>query len=384
VTKRDYYEILEVSRQATDAEIKTAYRKMAMQHHPDKNPDNPEAESKFKEAAEAYDVLSNAEKRARYDRYGHDGVRGMGGGNGAAGFTDISDIFSAFGDIFGSSVFGGAFGGRSRSGRRNRGEPGSDLRVRISLRLEEILNPVEKTIKLRHYVTCTSCSGNGSNSAGGWTQCGSCNGTGEVRQVSRSVFGQFVNISPCGACGGIGEILKTPCTECKGEGRVEGEENIQVTIPAGVATGNYLNVNGKGHAGRRGGPPGDVRVEVEVEDHEVFERQNDDVHMDLPVSFPLAALGGTIQVPSLTGPTEITIDAGTQPGAVLRLKGKGIPHVQARGKGDQYIHINVFVPTTLSATEKKTLGELSQSKHFVPPSQQKDKGFFDRVKEAFS
>ncbi len=383
MTTRDYYEILGVSRTASADEIKVAYRKLALQYHPDRNPDDPSAEDRFKEAAEAYDVLSNADKRARYDRFGHDGLRGSGSGNGA-GFSDINDIFSAFGDIFGSGVFGSMFGGSQRQRKRSRGEAGADLRVRLPLTLEEIATGVEKTIKLRRYVQCETCNGNGSEDDSGWTTCTVCDGSGEIRQVTRSVFGQFMNIAPCANCGGTGESLRSPCTTCRGEGRVEGESSVKVTIPAGVRTGNYLTVTGKGHAGRRGGPAGDVRVEIAELEHDVFTRDDDDVHVDVTISFPQAALGADVEVPTLDGTSIVTIDPGTQPGTMLKMKGKGIPHLQSRGRGDQIVHLNVFVPTSLTAAEKKQLQELATNKHFVPPDKRNDRSFFDRVKEAFS
>lgn len=384
MAQRDYYEVLGLGRGASDQEIKSSYRKMAMQYHPDRNPDDPTAEEKFKEAAEAYDVLSNPDKRARYDQYGHAGVNG-GPGGGAHHFTDINDIFSAFGDIFGGSVFGDMFGGgQRRGGRRQRGEAGSDLRIRMPLTLEEIASGVEKTIKLRHQKTCTTCNGSGAAEGSSYDTCGACQGSGEVRQVSRSVFGQFVSVAPCAACSGTGEVLTSQCEPCHGEGRIEGESNVKVTIPAGVHTGNYLTVTGKGHAGRRGGPSGDAMVVVEELEHELFERQDDDVYTDVVVDFPTAALGGDIEVPTLEGTSVLTIEPGTQPGSLLRMKGKGIPHLNARGKGDQIVRFNVFVPTSLNSQEKKALKELSDSKHFTPPAKRERRAFFERVKEAFS
>lgn len=381
MSNKDYYDVLGVGRNASADEIKSAYRKLALQYHPDRNPGNAEAEEKFKEAAKAYDVLSNQDKRSRYDRFGHEGASGPTAGG--AGFSDVNDIFSAFGDIFGSSVFGSMFGG-NRGGKQSRGEAGSDLRVRMKLTLEEVATGVEKTIKLRHLVTCTTCSGQGSPDATGWIKCSQCNGTGEVRQVTRSVFGQFVNIGPCANCSGTGETLRTPCSTCSGEGRIEGEENVTVTIPHGVRTGNYLTVSDKGHAGRRGGPSGDVRVEIVEEEHEHFVREDDDVHMDLTISFPVAALGGEVEVPTLEGVSVITITPGTQPGTQLKMKDKGIPHLQSRGRGDQLIHVNVYVPTSLNAEEKKQIQGLVDNEHFIPPDQREHRSFFDRVKGAFS
>lgn len=381
MTNRDYYEVLGVARTADGDEIKSAYRRLALQYHPDRNQGDPTAEDKFKEAAEAYDVLSNSDKRARYDRFGHQGVNGAGGN--AAGFTDINDVFSAFGDIFGSSMFGSMFGG-GRTQKRGRGEAGADLRLRLTLTLEEISTGIDKSIKIRHYVQCSTCNGSGSEQASGWTTCDQCKGSGELRQVTRSVFGQFVNIGPCGACSGSGEVLTTPCKTCAGEGRVEGESTTTVTIPPGVHTGNYLTVTGKGHAGRRGGPAGDVRVEFVEAEHDVFVREDDDIHVHLTVSFPTAALGGEIEVPTLEGSSVLTIESGTQPGTRLRMKGKGIPHLQSRGRGDQIVLVNVYVPTSLSTAEKKQLQELGASEHFSPPDQREHRSFFDRVKEAFS
>ncbi len=382
MTQRDYYEVLGVQKNATADEIKSAYRRLAMQYHPDRNPDNPEAESMFKEAAEAYEVLSNPDKRARYDQFGHAGIRG---GQDVHDYSNINDIFSAFGDIFGQSIFGDMFGQQQRGGRkRSHREPGADLRVRMPLSLEEIAAGVEKTIKLRHWKACGTCSGSGTTSSEGFTTCGTCSGTGELRQVSRSVFGQFINIAPCATCAGTGEILKDKCTSCAGEGRVEGEATVKVTIPAGVRTGNYLTVSGKGHAGRRGGSAGDAIVVIEEEEHKIFERDEDDVYMDVVSDFPTAALGGEITVPTLFGESVLTIEPGTQPGAVLRMKGKGIPHLNSRGSGDQLIRFSVHVPTKLSAKEKETLKQLSESDHFRPKDARKEGGIFDKIKEAFT
>ncbi len=382
MSQRDYYEILGVPRSASGDEIKSAYRKLAMQYHPDRNPDNPEAESKFKEAAEAYEVLSDQSKRERYDQFGHAGMRG---GQDYHQYTNINDIFSAFGDIFGQSIFGDVFGQQQRGGRRrSQREPGADLRVRMPLSLEEIAAGVEKTIKLRHWKSCTTCSGSGAKEGSGYSTCTACNGSGEVRQVSRSVFGQFINIAPCTSCGGTGEILKDRCDTCEGEGRVEGETTVKVTIPAGVRTGNYLTVTGKGHAGRRGGESGDAIVVIEETEHETFEREEDDVYVDIVCDFPTAALGGELVVPTLFGESELKIEPGTQPGTLLRMKGKGIPHLNVRGSGDQLVRLNVFVPTKLSSKEKATLKDLAESEHFKPKDRRSSEGFFDKIKEAFS
>ena len=377
---RDYYDVLGVDRGADQSAIKSAYRKLALQYHPDRNPDNPEAEEKFKEASEAYSVLSDQDKRARYDQFGHAGVNQ--GPGGAQGFTDLNDIFSAFGDIFGSSVFGDMFGGGARGGRRQRGEAGSDLRIRMTLPLEEIATGVTKTVNIKHMKTCGTCTGSGAKEGSGYDTCTACNGSGEIRQVSRSVFGQFVQVAPCAQCGGTGETLAEACPDCEGEGRLKGESTVKVTIPAGVRTGNYLSVTGKGHAGRRGGPSGDAIVVIEEEEHEHFEREEDDVYTDLVVDFATASLGGEMEVPTLEGASELKIEGGTQPGTILRMKNKGIPHLHGKGRGDQLVRFNVHVPTSLSGDEKKAIRELGKSKHFQPSD--KRSGFFDKVKEAFS
>ena len=381
MAQRDYYEVLGVSKSASAEEIKSAYRKLAMKYHPDRNPDDANAETLFKEAAQAYDVLSDPNKRARYDQYGEAGLGGQSYGN----YTNVNDIFSAFGDIFGQSMFGDMFGGGQRSrGPRSRKEPGADLRVRLTLTLEEIATGVDKTIKIRHYRTCSTCSGSGAGSDSGYEACTACSGTGEVRQVSRSVFGQFINIAPCAQCSGSGEILRDRCKSCEGEGRVEGESSVKVTIPAGVRTGNYLSVTGKGHAGRRGGEAGDAIVVMEEIEHDLFERHEDDVVMHLTIDVPTASLGGTVTVPTLEGEAELDVEPGTQPGSTLRLKGKGIPHLNSRGRGDQLIEINVHIPTKLTSDERKVMESLRSAKNFTPPDQRTSSGFFSKVKEAFS
>lgn len=379
MSQRDYYEILGVDKNAQQDQIKSAYRKLAMQYHPDRNQGDSTAEEKFKEAAEAYEVLSDADKRARYDRYGHQGMRG---GQDFHQYANANDIFSAFGDIFGSQ-FGDLFGQQSgRSRKRSRGEHGADLRVRMPLTLEEIAEGVEKTIKLKHWKSCTTCTGSGAKEGSGYSKCPVCDGSGEIRQVSRSVFGQFVNIAACANCSGSGEVLKEHCVTCSGEGRVEGESTVKVTIPAGVATGNYLTVTGKGHAGRRGGSAGDAQVVIEEQEHEIFERSDYDVIMNLTVDFPTAALGGDVEVPTLRGEATLTIEPGTQPGTVLRMKGKGIPHLNSKHKGDQLIRFSLYVPKKLSASEKSILQDLANSDHFKPDA--KSASFFDKIKEAFS
>jgi molecular chaperone DnaJ len=384
MAKRDYYQVLGIERNATADEIKKAYRKMAMQYHPDRNPGNKEAEEKFKEAAEAYEVLGDEEKRRRYDQYGHEGIRGTD----FRPFTDVNDIFSTFGDIFGGgSIFDEMFGGGGQRQRRgpSGASAGSDLKVRLKLTLEEIATGVEKKLKIKKWKTCEECNGTGARSAQATVTCPVCNGTGEIRQVSRSVFGQFVNITTCQNCGGEGRVIKQPCVTCKGDGRVQGETTIKVNIPAGVAEGNYIPLRGAGNVGRRGGPAGDIIVVIEEEPHTVFERNGEDVLLTLWVSFPEAAMGTEIEVPTLSGRAKLKIEAGTQSGRVLRMRDKGIPRLNAFGRGDQLVRIQVFVPESLNAQERALLKQLSQSENITPGgSGDKEEGLLGRVKKVFS
>lgn len=394
MAKRDFYEILGVERKASAEEIKKAYRKLALKYHPDRNPGNKEAEEHFKEAAEAYEALSDPEKRRRYDQFGHEGMRGTD----FRPFTNVDDIFSTFGDIFGQSGFGGSvfdemFGRTSGSGTRQRrsnqsGQPGSDLKLRLKLSLEEVATGVEKKLKIKKQVLCSTCRGSGAKSSSSRITCPVCSGSGEIRQVSRSVFGQFVNISTCNNCGGEGKIIRDPCLSCQGDGRVPGEATVKVQIPAGVNDGNYISLRGEGNAGLRGGQPGDVIVIIEVEPHEVFTRNNDDVVLDLLISYPQAALGSEIEVPTLGGRAKLKIDPGTQSGRILRMRDKGIPHLNSYGRGDQLVRVNVWVPTKLSSKEKSLLKELDDQENINPKEGDKsahsDKSFFERVKRAFS
>jgi molecular chaperone DnaJ len=390
MAKRDFYEILGVARSASTDEIKKAYRQMAMKHHPDRNPGNKEAEERFKEAAGAYEVLGDSEKRQRYDQFGHEGLRGTN----YRDFTDVNDVFTTFGDIFGGS-FGGSifeevFGGNQRTRRRStthQGQPGSDLRVRLPMTLEEIATGVEKKIKVKRQKKCDVCSGSGAKSTSGRTTCPQCNGTGELRQVSRSMFGQFVNITTCPTCGGEGRIIKDPCSNCHGEGRVHGESTIKVNVPAGVANGNYIPLQGQGNAGRRGGPSGDLIVVIEEQPHEYFKRNEDDIIFDLYISFPNAALGGSVEIPTLTGKAKLTIDPGTPAGRLLRMRERGIPHLNGYGHGDQLVRVNVWVPSRLNVKEKELLKELASSEHMTPTEEESrasDRTFFDKVKDVFS
>lgn len=390
MTKRDFYEVLGVPRNASADEIKKAYRQLAMKLHPDRNPGNKEAEEKFKEAAEAYEALGDPEKRRRYDQFGHEGMRGTN----YRDFTDINDIFSTFGDVFGSSFGGGIFDevfGNTTRGRRRRetqqGIPGSDLKVKLTLTLEEIATGVEKKIKVKKQKKCDTCSGSGAKPGTGTSTCPQCKGSGELRQVSRSMFGQFVNITTCPTCGGEGRIVKEPCTSCHGEGRVQGESTIKVNVPAGVSEGNYIPLNAQGNAGQRGGPPGDLIVLIEEQPHQYFVRNGDDIIYDVNVSFPIAALGGEIEIPTLTGKAKLMIDPGTPGGRLLRMRDRGIPHLNKYGRGDQLVRINVWVPSKLNTKEKELLRQLGSFEHITPNEEERHgnaKSFFEKVKDAFS
>ncbi len=386
MTKRDYYEVLGVSRSASEDEIKKAYRQLALKYHPDRNQGNKEAEEKFKEAAEAYEVLSDPDKRRRYDQLGHDGLRGTN----YRDFNNVNDVFSAFGDIFGQGFGGGifeeVFSGGQRRRRTGHGQPGSDLRIRLPLTLEEIASGVEKKLKIKRQRTCETCKGSGAKGSSGRSACTQCNGTGELRQVSRSMFGQFVNISACPTCDGEGKVIRDPCGTCHGEGRVQGESTIKVTVPAGVSNGNYIPLQGQGNAGRRGGPPGDLIVMIEEEEHPQFTRNGDDIIYDLIISFPVAALGGEVEVPTLGGKARLGIEAGTPAGRMLRMRERGIPHLNSYGRGDQIVRIQVWVPRKLTAKEKELLKELAKSEH-ISPTEEETRGarsFFEKVKDAIS
>ncbi|MCX8056687.1 MAG: molecular chaperone DnaJ [Ignavibacteria bacterium] len=388
-TKRDYYEVLGVPRNATQEEIKKAYRKLAMQYHPDRNPGDKEAEEKFKEAAEAYEVLSDPEKRRRYDQFGHEGMRGTD----FREWTDINDIFEHFRDIFSGTGFGGSifddfFGGSTSSRSRTRGtavQRGSDLRVKMKLTLEEIATGVSKKIKIKRYKKCSACNGNGAEGSSGYRTCPTCNGTGEIRQVSRSIFGQFVNITTCNTCNGEGRIISNPCKICNGEGRVQEEATVTVDIPAGVSNGNYLTLRGEGNAGRRGGPNGDLIVVIEEVPHEIFQRQGDDIIYELNLSIPEAVLGGEVEVPTLTGRAKIKLEPGLSPGKILRMKGKGIPNINTKRNGDQLIVVNIYVPTKISQQEKEIMQTLLNSPNFKPKERtKKTKNIFEHFKDIWN
>lgn len=380
MTKRDYYEVLGVSRNATKEDLKKAYRKLAMQYHPDRNPGDKEAEEKFKEAAEAYEVLSDDDKRAKYDRFGHDGLRA--GGFSGGGFTDINDIFSHFSDIFGGgSIFDEFFGtssSRGRSGRRRTtGTPGSDLRVVLNLTLEEIATGTEKKIKLKRYVTCSDCNGTGAEKGTSKKVCSVCKGSGEIRQVSRSIFGQFVNITPCSSCNGEGEVVDIACKKCQGDGRVQEESTVKIEVPAGVHDGSYMTMRNQGNAGKRGGENGDLVVVFKEIEHQYFVREDDNIIYELHLTIPEAILGTELEVPTLNGKAMVTIEPGTPSGKLLKMTNKGIKHLNQPGFGDQIIKVFVEIPKKLSAKEKELIKELAEMPNFKSRISE-DKGFFKK------
>ncbi|MEQ9468695.1 MAG: molecular chaperone DnaJ [Ekhidna sp.] len=371
MAKRDYYEILGVERSATKEELKKAYRKIAIKYHPDKNPDDKEAEEKFKEAAEAYEVLSNDEKRQRYDRFGHQGVGGAGGGF-SGGSMNMDDIFSQFGDIFGGgSPFESFFGGGARGGRRTR--KGTNLRIKLKLTLEEVANGVEKKIKVNRLVVDPDTK---------FQTCSSCNGTGQVRKVMNTMLGQMMSTSTCPTCGGSGQTVESRATGVDSSGLKRQEEVISIKIPAGVTDGMQLSMSGKGNE-VAGGIPGDLLILVEEVEDDTLKRDGNNVIYDLYINFIDAALGTSIEVPTIGGKAKIKIEPGTQSGKILRLRGKGIKSVEGYGQGDQLVHVNVWTPKKLSAEEKTTLEALRDSPNFQPDPSKADKSFFERMKEFF-
>lgn len=387
MSKRDYYEILGVPKNAPAEEIKKAYRKVAMQFHPDRNPGDKAAEEKFKEAAEAYEILSDADKKAQYDRFGHAGVSGNGrGGFGGAGMN-TEDIFSQFGDIFGEDLFGSFFGGgrSSRGGAgRSRGVRGSNLRIKLKLNFEEIAKGVTKSVKVKKYVSCTTCGGSGAKDKNSVQTCGTCGGNGQVKRVTNTFLGQMQTVTTCPTCNGEGTTITVKCGNCKGEGRVYGEETVTLDIPAGVQEGMQLSVGGRGNAGERGGMAGDLIVLIEEEQHKELHRDGLNVAYELHISIPDAVFGTQLEVPTIDGKAKIKIPAGTQSGKIFRLKGKGFPEVNGYSKGDQLIHVNVWTPQHLNAEEKAMLEKLSSSQNFQPKPDKSEKSFFDKMREMFS
>ncbi|OIP01749.1 MAG: molecular chaperone DnaJ [Bacteroidetes bacterium CG2_30_33_31] len=379
MSKRDYYEILGVSKTADEAEIKKAYRKKAIQFHPDKNPDNKAAEEKFKEAAEAYEVLSDNDKRHRYDQYGHSGVDGSAGQGFGGHNMSMDDIFSQFGDIFGGFGFNS---GSSRGGRR-RVNKGSNIRIKVKLDLREIANGVEKKVKVSKYVACNSCNGTGAEHGSSYSTCSTCGGSGQVTRIQQTFLGQMQTASTCPSCGGEGQSITHKCTSCHGNGIVHGEEVISIKIPAGVEEGMQLSVSGKGNAAARGGINGDLIVLIEEIADEELVRDRQDLQFTKYISFPEAAIGTTIEVPTIDGKAKIKIPAGTQAGKVFRLKGKGLPSIDYHGLGDLLVSINIWTPQNLTNEETIILNKLAMSKNFEPAPTAHDKSFFDRMREYF-
>jgi molecular chaperone DnaJ len=384
MSKRDYYETLGVNKTASADEIKKAYRKVAMQFHPDRNPGDKSAEDKFKEAAEAYEVLSDADKKAQYDRYGHAGVSSNGRGFSGGGMN-MEDIFSQFGDVFGEDLFGSFFGGGGRGrASRARGVRGSNLRVKIKLTYEEIAKGVTKNIKVKKHVICNTCSGSGAKDKGSVQSCGTCGGSGQVRRVTNTFIGQMQTVTTCPTCNGEGTTITAKCAACKGEGRVYGEDAISIEIPPGVQEGMQLNLSAKGNAGERGGAPGDLIILIEEEPHKELQRDGMNVAYDLHISFTDAVFGTQLEVPTIDGRAKIKIPAGTQSGKIFRLKGKGFPAVNSYQKGDQLIHVNVWTPQHVNAEEKTMLEKMSHSPNFKPNPDKSDKSFLDKMRELFS
>lgn len=370
---RDYYEILGVSKDATEDEIKSAYRNLAKKYHPDLNPDNKEeAEEKFKEATEAYEVLSDSSKRKKYDLFGHDGVNGQTGGYGQ-GFGGFEDIFGDIFDIFGS--------GFNTSSTRRGPVRGADLRYNLNLTFEEAVFGTEKEIEIRKYETCNTCEGSGVEPGSSKETCPKCKGTGELRYAQQSPFGQFVRVATCDECGGTGEIIKDKCKECLGTGKKIKNQKIKVKVPAGVDTGSIISLRGEGEMGERGGSSGDLFVFINVEEHEIFKREGNDIYLKLPISFTDAALGAEIQVPTLEGIIDYNIPQGTQTGTQFRLKSKGVPNVKGVGKGDLYFTVEVQVPKKLNERQKELLKEFAKERGEY--HKEGKKGFFDKMKDAF-
>ncbi len=387
-TKRDFYEILGVSKTASQEEIKKAYRKVAMQYHPDRNPGDKASEEKFKEAAEAYEILNDADKKSQYDRFGHNAFGpGRGGGHGGGAGMNMDDIFSQFGDIFGDDAFGSFFGGggkRGGAGSRGRGTRGSNLRVKLKMNFEEVAKGANKTIKVKKHIKCNTCEGSGAKDKNSVQTCSTCSGSGQVRRVQNTFLGQMQTVTTCPNCNGEGSTVTAKCGSCKGEGRVYGEETVTIDIPAGVQEGMQLSINGKGNAGERGGNPGDLIVLIEEEPHPQLHRDGLNVAFDLYVSFPDAVFGTQVEVPTIDGRAKIKIPPGTQSGKIFRLKGKGFPHVNSYEKGDQLIQVNIWTPQNVSNEEKEMLETMQESTNFEPKPEKNEKSFFDKVREMFS
>ena len=373
--KRDYYEILGVNHHASPEEIKKAYRKVALQYHPDKNPNDPVAEKKFKEAAEAYEVLSNAPKRQKYDRFGHAGVHGPGESRQQ---MNVEDIFAQFSDVFGGSPFTSFFRQDSQEVRK-----GSDLRIKMKLSLKEIANGAEKRIKIKHYTSCDTCSGNGAKDGTAIVTCSICKGTGQIRKLSNTLLGQVMTATPCDTCYGEGKKISAPCTTCQGEGRLLKEETLSIQIPAGVSNDIQLSMTGKGNAPARGGVPGNLLIHIEEKEEELLKREENNVHYNLYISVIDAALGSETEIPTIDAKVKVKIPPGTQSGKILRLRGKGIQNINGYGKGDQLIHVHVWTPQQLTKEEKEKLLLLKDSSNFSPNPSKKERSFFEKMKKFF-
>ena len=389
MAKKDYYEVLGVDKSASADEIKKAYRKLAIQYHPDKNPGNKEAEEKFKEAAEAYSVLSDADKKARYDQFGHAGVEGAGP-DFSGGFGNLNDILNdlfggAFGGGFGGfSGFGGGFGGARGGQRQQKVYRGRDIRVRVKLTLEEIAKGVEKEISIEKSVPCTECGGKGAKNSSDIKTCSACNGTGQVQRVTNSIFGQTVTYSTCQQCGGEGKVVTNPCRSCGGTGLVRKRETIKVKIPAGVEAGMQLTIQGEGHAAKNNGINGDLLVVIEEQEHQDLKREGNNLYYTKVISLPDAILGAEVEVPCLDGPYKIKVDAGTQSGTVVRLRNKGLPTVNGYGgTGDMYVKFAVWIPKKLDREDKAVIESLRGKESFKPNPSKEDKSFFDKIKDLF-
>lgn len=372
MSKRDFYEVLGISKSANEGEIKKAYRKMALKYHPDKNPGDNEAEDKFKEAAEAYEVLSDPNKKARYDQYGHAGLGGAGGGGGFGGGMNMDDIFSQFGDIFGGFGGGGSFGGSRGGGQRV--VRGTNLRVKMKLTLEEIADGVRKKIKVNKLVNADGVT---------YKNCSTCNGSGRITRVAQTFLGAMQTQATCNVCQGAGKTIDQKTADADSQGLKRQEEVIEIDIPAGVEEGMQLSVSGKGNAGPFNGVPGDLIVVIEEQEHAELRRESEHLHYEAFVNFVDAVLGESIEIPTVTGKAKIKIDPGTQSGKVLRLKGKGLPILQGYGSGDLFVHIHVWTPKKVTKEERELLEKLKASENFTPNPDRSEKGFFQRMKDMF-